>query len=107
MRALFCFVVLFLMGCDSGTVFTGDGQSGQQAVVQIRWAEVPGNNPFSTDIVSYEVWHNGVHVATVDDNSFDIALAVQPELAEGCIQIKAVTAQESSELSEENCYSFL
>lgn len=75
----------------------------------IRWPHLEQPNPFSTNPVYYEIWHNEQHVDTVATNSFLLTLDLEYSRAHGagfgCIRLRAIQGEQRSELSEPICYT--
>ncbi|OED44579.1 hypothetical protein AB833_01380 [Chromatiales bacterium (ex Bugula neritina AB1)] len=111
-RTLFLLAIL-LSGTAHGLESSGgrlpapeNNQQNAKEILRISWPDKAGYNPFTTAYTSYEIWHNGSYLTSVDQNSVDLRLAEYPQLVAGCLQIRAVRGNERSELSQQSCYSF-
>ncbi len=76
------------------------------SLLRVSWPRLNTYNPFSTQKLHYEIWHNGKYLKTVDDNLIEIRLHENPALISGCLQIRAVSGQQKSDFSKQSCYSF-
>jgi len=88
----------------SGTTSSADLFDKQ---IAISWKHTADWNPFSTNDLFYEVWHNGIFLTALDDNNITLSVRNYPELESGCIQIRAVIGEEQSGLSDETCYEIV
>ncbi|MEM7258914.1 MAG: hypothetical protein AAF404_16175, partial [Pseudomonadota bacterium] len=60
-------------------------------------------NPFSTELLKYEIWHNEQLLDTVHENHYTLSLA-DHENHIGCVTIRAVRGTQKSAHSPPVCY---
>lgn len=112
---LFCF---FIHACDSNENYVslvteedhknfqalpGTHNSSGTQTLAVNWKPLQETNPFSTDLIEYEVWLNDRYLTTTGDTSIALALE-NPNGNQFCIRIRAVRYDIRSEFSDQSCY---
>ena len=107
MRLLLIGLLLTQIGCTAQSSNSASASAGSgvvTAAIKISWRDTENFNPFSVNNLSYEIWHNDDFLIAHDDTSIILSIENYPQLLSGCIQIKAVAAEQTSDLSDKTCY---
>ena len=87
------------------TVLASNNDTSQHLV--IRWPAIKQSNPFSTDLIFYELWHNDQHIDTVRNNSYVLSVDTTTQSKEDnlvCVRLRAIRGTQKSALSDPACY---
>ena len=107
MRFLLIGLVLTQIGCTAQSKNSTTQSTGADAVIaaiKISWQDTGNFNPFSANDLTYEIWHNDNFLVAHDDTSIILSIENYPQLVSGCIQIRAIAAEQASDLSDKACF---